>query len=87
MSTNSVPPNLPSSSFNPVFLQQKLEAYVESRSTLNDKSMTSFQSLVNQIITDLTNTNKLINSSSALINQHTHQQVVPAGPAHPPPPP
>jgi hypothetical protein len=70
--------NLPSSSFNPVYLQEKLAAYVEVRSQISDRSLPLLQSLVEQIIKDLTTTNNLINSSSAVINQHTHQTVPPA---------
>lgn len=78
MPTYPVPPYLPSSSFNPVYLQEKLAAYVEARSQITDKSLPYLKALVDQLITDLTTTNNLINSSSALINQHTHQQVPPA---------
>ena len=70
--------NLSSSSFNPVYLQEKLAAYVEVRSQINDRSLPLLQSLVEQIIKDLTTTNNLINSSSAVINQHTNQTVPPA---------
>tara|TARA_R110000868_G_scaffold7148_2_gene39269 strand:+ start:6804 stop:7055 length:252 start_codon:yes stop_codon:yes gene_type:complete len=78
MPTYLVPPSLPSSSFNPVYLQEKLAAYVEVRSQISDKSLPYLKALVDQIITDLTVTNNLINSSSAVINQHTHQPVPPA---------
>ena len=69
---------LPSSSFNPVYLQEKLAAYVEVRSQITDKSLPYLKALVDQIITDLATTNNLINSSSAVINQHTNQTVPPA---------
>ena len=69
---------MPSSSYSPIYARQKLQQYVNARSSVNDQSLPQMIALINQLIDDVSKLNNVVNSGSVAINTHVQQTVPPA---------